>query len=142
MWPEKGTQTCFSSSGCQGLENDGSCDISQDGGGEGGGGDCDSFTAKRRFGVGERGGSIVILSQESMFGGGGSNVILSARGFVGITSCSAGNCIVTSCLVVASSMFFSVHCTDMLMVRQINSITILFAYFFDILIPFNISCCN
>ena len=75
------------------------------------------------------GGGILILSQESRFGGGGSNVILSARGFVGITSCSAGNCIVSSCLVVASSMFFSVHCTDMFMVGIINSITILFTYF-------------
>ena len=43
-------------------------------------------------------------------GGGCSDVILSARVFVGITSCSAGNCIVTSCLTVASNMFFSMHC--------------------------------
>ena len=34
-----------------------------------GGVDCDSFTAKHRFGEGG-GGSAVILSQESRFGGG------------------------------------------------------------------------
>ena len=92
------------------------------------------------------GGSTVILSQESRFGGGGggggvSNVILSARGSVGIASCSVGNCIVASCLVVASTLF-SMHCPDMLMVRINNSITILVTYFFDVFFPLNISCCN
>ena len=90
----------------------------------------------------------MILSQESRFRGGGeggegggSNVILSARGFVGIASCSVGTCIVTSCLVVASTLF-SMHCPDMLMVRINNSITILVTYFFDVFFLLNIECCN
>ena len=62
--------------------------------GEGGvnGVDCDSFTRIQVL----RGGR------------GGSNVILSARGFVGVASCSFGNCVVTSCLDVASTLF-SMH---------------------------------
>ena len=92
------------------------------------GGVCDSFT---RIEVWRRGGGE----------GGGSNLILSARGFVGIASCSVGNCIVTSCLVVASTLF-SMHCPDMLMVRINNSITFLVTYFFDVFFPLNISCCN
>ena len=101
--------------------------------GGGGGVDCDSFTRIEvwRGGRGEG-------------GGGGSNVILSARGFIGIASCSVGNCIVTSCLVVASTLF-SMHCPDMFMVRINNSITILtilVTYVFDVFCPLNISCCN
>ena len=99
------------------------------GGGGGGGIDCDSFTRIEVWRRGEGGG------------GGRSNVILSAKGFVGIASCSVGNCIVTSCLVVASTLF-SMHCPGMLMVRINNSITILVTYFFDVFFPLNISCCN
>ena len=98
-----------------------------EGGGRGG---CDSFTGIEVWGGGGEGGE------------GGSNVILFARGFVGITSCSVGNCIEASCLVVASNLFFSMHCPHMLLEPINSSVTILFTYFFDIPLPFNISCCN
>ena len=53
-------------------------------------------------------GANIPISQEGVdLEGRGSNVILSARGFVGITSCLVGNCTITSCLVVASNLFFS-----------------------------------
>ena len=64
--------------------------------------------------------------------GGGSNVVLSARGFAGITSCSVGNCIVTSNLMPGCCIKYFLHCPDMLMARISNSITILFTNFFDL----------
>ena len=67
------------------------------GGGQGGKGVFHSQVLFRRGGRGVRGGR-----GER---GGPSNVVLSARVFVGITSCSVGNCTVTSCLVVASNIF-------------------------------------
>ena len=85
--------------------------ISHVGGSWGGGGGASTvILSQQSKGLEGGGGSTEILSQKkSRFGGGeggrgGSSVILSARGFVGITSCSVGNCIVTSCLVVASKL--------------------------------------
>ena len=57
----------------------------------------------------------VILPQASVgleggrgFRAGGRGLVQrDSRGFVGITSCSVGNCTITSCLVVASNRFFS-----------------------------------